>query len=534
MRKSLFWLVALSLLISADLYAQEEGIPKFEIKRYVAEGNTILPADKVASLLAEGTGKDRDFGDIQQTIERLEQAYRDQGYTMVSVILPEQEMTSGEVRLQVIEPRITEINIEGNVHFSRENILTSIPTLKTGESPRVNLISENLRAVNENPARKITLQFRAQDKPDEMYAALQVVDQKPWKFTLTGDNTGNKATGDYRTGLGFQYFNLFNLDHIAALQYITSPDHIEKVNIVSASYRVPFYKLGDTLDMFGAYSDVDSGTIPGSADMKISGKGIVSGFRYNMNLPRIGEYEQKLTGGMDYRLYDNSIAGSDGKPLLDPDGVPYAKDVVAHPFSLTYGGLLTTEPLVLDGSIGLLYNLPWGGQGQKSDYVATRPGSTANYLIMRYGLNCMYRPGADWMLRVATSGQYTPDRLIAGEQLGYGGATVLRGYDEREESWDGGFSGSLEVYSPDIAQLLKFPQFQFRLLGFFDGGTGYNLRPLSTETVSANSLTSIGTGFRFGMGDTFSFSLDWGYALNNSTTTRQGGNALHFKGQLSY
>jgi hemolysin activation/secretion protein len=543
MKKQLLWFVALFLSISVDLHAQEEGVPSFEIKRYLAEGNTILPSEKVATLLVAGTGKERDFGDIQQTIERLEEAYRSRGYKMVTVILPEQEMASGEVRLQVIEPRITQINIDGNKHFTRENILDSIPTLKTGESPRVDAISENLRAANENPARKITLQFKPQDNPEELHAALQVTDQKPWKFTLSGDNTGSGTTGDYRTGLGFQYFNLFNLDHVASLQYTTSPDHFKAVKIVSGSYRIPFYKLGDTLDIFGAYSDVDSGTsrtaIAG-VDAKTSGKGIVSGFRYNMNMSRFGDYEQKLTGGMDYRLYDNSAfyIGS----ALDPNE-NQAKNVVAHPLSLTYGGVWTTEPLVIDGSLGLLYNIPWGSLGGKADFAAARSGAPADYLIVRYGLNFMIRPGADWMVRIAGTGQYTPDRLIPGEQFGYGGSAVLRGYAEREESWDAGFSGSFEVYSPDIAQLMDFKSGQFRLLAFFDGGTGYNLRPQPTDPpITRNSLKSTGAGFRFGIGETFSFTMDWGYALDNSSLvaspttspTKRGGSAFHFKGQLSY
>ena len=293
---------------------------------------------------------------------------------------------------------------------------------------------------------------------------------------------------------------------------------------MSGSYRLPLYKLGDTLDVFAAYSDVDSGTTKVSGtDLKVSGKGIVSGFRYNMNLPRAGNYEQKLVGGMDYRLYDNSaiIQGTD-----------LAKDVVAHPLSLTYGGTWTAERLVVDGSLGLLYNIPWGQQGEKSDFAAVR-GATANYFIFRYGLNIMARPGADWIVRVATNGQYTPDRLIPGEQFGYGGSSVLRGYEEREESWDSGFSGSLELYSPDIAPLMQIPKSQFRLLGFFDGGTGYNLRPQTGEQ-DGNALKSAGAGFRLGVGEYFSFSLDWGYALDHSAQTKRGGNAVHFKGQLAY
>ncbi len=503
----------------------EDVVPRFAIRQFVLEGNTLLDPTEVTKLLSPYTGPQRDFGDIQQAMEILEKAYRDRGYTMVTAILPEQELSLGAVRLQILEPRIAEIFIDGNNHFDRENILASLPTLKTGLTPRINAISENLRAANENPARKITLQFKAQENPELLNAELNVADQKPWKTNFSADNTGSDATGRYRTGVGFQQFNLFNRDHVAALQYTTSPDHINKVSIFSGSYRLPFYSLGDTLDIFGAYSNVDSGTSQVSGTgIKVSGKGIVSGFRYNMNLPRSGDYEQKLTGGIDYRLYDNSAVAL---------GQQLAKDVVAHPLTLTYGGVWTTEPLVVDGSLGVLYNSPWGGRGKSADFTAARSGAAADYLILRYGLNFMVRPGADWMMRIVTSGQYTPDRLIPGEQFGYGGSAVLRGYEEREESWDGGFSGSVEVYSPDIAGLVKLPASQLRLLAFFDGGTGYNLRPQPGD-LSSNTLTSCGAGFRFGLGETFSFTLDWGYALDNSTQTKRGGNALHFKGQLSY
>ena len=80
---------------------------------------------------------------------------------------------------------------------------------------------------------------------------------------------------------------------------------------------------------------------------------------------------------------------------------------------------------------------------------------------------------------------------------------------------------------------MDITKIQLRLLTFFDGGTGYNLRPQPGDLTS-NSLTSTGAGFRLGIGETFSFSLDWGYALDNSSQTKRGGNALHFKGQLSY
>lgn len=517
-------LLGLSLIASAA-GAEESVIPRFEIRRFMLEGNTKLPADQIAKIFSEHTGKGRDFGDIQQAIEQLEQAYHKRGYTLVTVVLPEQELDRGEVRLQVIEPKVKKINVVGNTYFSRENIIRSLPALQNNVQPQVVRVSESLRSANENPAKKLTLQFAALEKPEELLATVQVKDQKPWKVALSGDNTGTKQSGYYRMGLTLQHANLFDLDHVAAVQYITSPDHADKVKIVSGSYRIPLYSLGDTVDFFGGYSDVDNGTsqISGT-DLSISGKGIVSGFRYNLTLPRGGRYEHKLMMGVDYRLYDNTVSLA---------GVELGKDVVAHPFSMTYGASWQDEKLVVEGYAGVLHNESWGGQGKQEDFSAVRNSSKADYWIFRYGFNKMLKLPHDWLIRTTGNGQYSPDRLIPGEQFGLGGANAVRGYEEREEAWDHGFSGSFEVYSPDIARLLRLPQSQFRMVGFFDGGVGYNQRTQPGE-LTANALKSAGTGFRLGIGEFFSFSLDWGYALDNSSTTRRGDSAVHFKGQLVY
>lgn len=525
MKKPLLLITAGLLLCCVSSQAEETVVPRFDIRQLFLEGNTILPPRDVAAILKKYTGPQKDFGTLQEAMDELEAAYRKRGYTMVTVILPEQELERGTVVINVLEPTVREIIIDGNRHYSRENILRALPTLKVGTPPRTSVISENLRAANENPGRKLVLQFKSGEKDTDLTAQIKVTDQKPWRLTLTGDNTGSSTTGDFRTGISFQHFNLWNLDHVIALQYLTSPDHFEKVQVVSGSYRIPFYRWGDTLDLFGAYSDVDSGTTQVSGtDIKVSGKGIVAGIRYNMNLPRMHEYEQKLVGGMDYRLYDNSVK------LLSNE---LAKDVVAHPLSLTYGGVFTTDSFTLDGSLGLLYNIPWGGQGQKSDFEAVRSGATANYFITRYGLNAMVRLGADWMLRLSGIGQYSNDRLIPGEQFGLGGSSSIRGYQEREESWDNGVSGTAELYSPDLARIIGYTTLQLRLVGFYDSGYGYSQRPNSGE-LSNHTLNGTGAGVRLGVGEYLNFSLDWGHALRSSTTTRTGENRIHFRASVSY
>ena len=47
-------------------FAQATESPRFDIQRFVVEGNTILPQAEVEQIVAPFAGSARDFGDVQQ------------------------------------------------------------------------------------------------------------------------------------------------------------------------------------------------------------------------------------------------------------------------------------------------------------------------------------------------------------------------------------------------------------------------------------------------------------------------------------
>lgn len=514
----------------------EPVTPRFTIKQFKVEGNTILAAAYVSALLKQFTGDRRDFADVQIALEALEEAYRSRGYSSVTVNLPEQDMKDGVITFNVVEARIKKITVEGNTHLTTANIVKSFPSLIIGNSPLVHDVSKNLRAVNENPAKKVSLQLQNGDKENEINALLKVADEKPWKIGLTFDNTGNSSTGDYRIGLLAQHFNLHNKDHVASFQYTTSPDHFDKVNSFSASYRVPVYRLGDTIDLFAGYSDVDSGSMNITTNdfsytaSNINGKGIITGARYNHTLKRYGEYSQKLVAGIDYRLYDNSsnvaISLSNGSSSSNQN----ATKLVLHPLSLTYNGSYTLEGGEAGAYLGGIYNIPWGEHGDRKDFPE---GSKPDYFLLRYGANLGYMLPKDCQMRLTFNGQYSNDPLVAYEQMGLGGPTSGRGYDERAGAGDNGVGWSTEIYSPDLAPLARLPHTQLRLVGFYDDG--YVYRSQNTNGSDGGTrLASLGSGVRIAVSKYVNISADWGFTLNKTSNTQAGDSKVHFKAALVY
>ena len=500
------------------------------ISHFDVKGNTLLDAALIESLLAPFKGEDRSYTDIQRALEALEGAYRNAGYSAVHVNTPEQEVTEGTIIFEVSESLVGKVILGGNEHYDADNIRNALPALVEGTTPSARELSANIRLANENPTRQIDVVLAMGEAENTVDAKVNVQYRSPHKFFLTLDNTGNQSTGMYRTVIGYQHNNLFNRDHAATFNYSTSPEQVSNVTQISASYRLPIYSLGDSIDLIAAYSDTDAGTTDTVAGpLSFSGKGYVYSARYNHYLPRRGDYTSKIVAGFDHREYLNNCSlGVFGAAGCGPA----AFDVTVHPVSLTYNGTLTKPTYVFDYAATLVRNLPGGSRGGAADFNAVRPspaggaGAKADYTILRLNGSFSSILPDDWQYRLAGNAQYTPAALISGESFGLVGANSVRGFIEREVSSDKGYVLNAELYAPDMASWLDMQNGSFRLLGFIDHSNG-QVVPVAGETATRTSAGSIGAGLRFTHGKNLMAKFDWARVTQGAGTSRAGDRRGH-------
>ena len=507
----IFALIAAGLLcgISNAALGQVAPVaaPKFDINRYTITGNTLLPAEEVERIIAPFVGRQRDFGDIQRALEALERAYRDRGYSVVQVILPEQDITQGVVQFRVVQGRVGKVTIEGNKHFDNANVRRSLPTVREGETPNSQAIARNLQLLGEHPAKQTNVLLRSGAAQDEIDVNIKVSDEKPWRVILSLDNTGTSETGYLRAGLGYQHSNLFNRDHTLNAQYITSPTELDKVSIYGLGYRIPYYGLNSALDLIAGYSDVSSGTVQGL--FNVSGSGTILGARWNYYLPKWGELEQKLVGGLDYRAFKNEVLQA---------GVSLVPDITVRPVSLTYSGVLRGAASELSFYAAASANLAGGNDGDDAAFALSRAGANASYTIFRYGANYVQAFAKEWQARAALNGQYSTDALTSGEQFGIGGPDSVRGYLLREVANDQGYAVQLEVYTPNLASTLGLnDNYRAKLLGFYDFGSVERNHPLPGEETG-KFIASAGVGLRVGYGKSVSLRVDMAQILRAAGT----------------
>jgi hemolysin activation/secretion protein len=530
------WLAPTLLLASALAFAQAP-LQRFDIDHFRIEGNTLIEPDKIDAALRPFAGKQRDYGDVRRAVDALRQLYRAEGYSAVWIAVPEQDLDRGEVRLQVAEARVGSVTVAGNRHFDESNIRASLPALNEGTAPKVRDISANSQLANENPAKQVDIVLRAGREDGVVDAVVDVIDERPLKAFLTLDNTGNRQTGNFRLGAGVQHANLLNRDHVGTFSYVTSPGKEDQVSLYSASYRLPLYSLGDSMDFIAAYSDVSAGTVQTTAGpLAFSGEGRVYGVRYNQLLQRRGEYSHRIIYGLDYRAYRNECAlGAFGAAGCGPAAV----DVTVRPISVSYGGNWAKPGRVSDFHVALSHNIPGAANGHEGDFNAAHPspiggnGAPARYKILRFGASLVNAFESSWQLRAAFNAQYSPDTLVTGEQLGIAGATAVRGFLEREITRDVGMVGNFELYTPNLPGRLVPGDGNLRALAFYDVARAEN-NPLAGEDRLQSSIASIGAGLRWNLQRNFDLRFDLARVVDEGGGKKAGDLRGHISLYLGY
>lgn len=540
--RSCAFAIAVGWACALPVVAQDE---RFDILRFDIRGNTLLPAGQTTGLVAPFVGKGRVYGDIQKALEALENAYRAKGYGTVNVHVPEQEITSGVIRLDVSEGRLGKVTVTGNRHFDTANIRASLPNLREGAAPNLRQISENVQLVNENPAKQVEVTLGTGEDAGQVDAKVAVSEQDPQRFFVTFDNSGTMSTGRHRLGLAYQHANLLGNDEMLTLAYTTSPDpwidHPDgvKVDVYSIAFRKPFYAIGDSLDFIYGNSSVNvpSSVLALGSPFGIVGKGEVMAVRWNHLFPRRGEYSSRLVFGFDYK-HINSTCNPDARGFTS-SCTPYT----LRPLSATYSGQWQGVGYQGNYNLGLAwnafptgsrYNEPVSGKTDRYSFVAGRPVSD-DFMVLRFG-GSYARAVSGWQLRAALAGQHTDSGLPSAEQLGLAGSTAVRGFDERAVSADTGYVVNLEAYTPNLAGHVGVPGNLTGVL-FYDLARGYNNGVVGTPALNVNTgLASAGFGLRYALDKSYSFSIDLADVLEQGPNNldRRNGWGGHFRMTVAF
>jgi len=221
-------LFAVLLAVASAGVAAEPAAPQFDIWEYTVEGNTVLSVEAIEKAVYPFLGEGKTLEDVERARTGLDKAYRDSGYPTVSVLIPEQSVASGVVRLEVVEGRVERLRITGARYHAQERIIEKVAAVDEGQVPYFPEVEKQMADVNLSSDQRVVPVLRPGHLPGTTEVELKVEDHLPLHAGIELSNryapsrAPNPST--LRTTASLRYDNLWQRDHSLSFSYQTAPE----------------------------------------------------------------------------------------------------------------------------------------------------------------------------------------------------------------------------------------------------------------------------------------------------------------------
>jgi len=485
-----------------------------------------------------GAERDISLKTIQGFTKYVLSVYQKEGYAGIYVYVPADavgdasQFVNHTLPIQVLEGTVAQLTIgrydlnrrEQEKGYLKDSVIESWSPVRVGEAIQKKKLDEFLNRLNLNPDRYVSAVISRSAEPNALNLAYDVYESSPWHWYLQADSAGTEDR-QWAPRAGVINTNLAGIDDRLSLMYQAPwTKGTEDEYAVFGSYDLPVLTPRLRLNLYAGYSEFD---VPGLSGVNFLGNGSFFGSTLSYNLFQRDNWFVDLVGSVSHersRVTPSLGIGSDVDMDLWGLGVNVHR---SYDMSETSVGFNWVESM---------------GGSSLAEFQKARLNSNPDFSI--YYLSAVHKRYLDQgkVNKASCSLQYVaPDeRLVPAKMTTFGGFHSVRGYEEAEIVADGGLivSGQYEhdlvkrfqvkEDSPPESQEKRRSKLQltkFAPLAFVDWGRAKVKDPVPGEQET-QELCSIGTGIIVEVGDRFTASFYYGWALRGTGETERGDNRL--------
>lgn len=170
--------------------------------------------------------------------------YINKGYINSGAIIPDQTIIDGIITIDIIEGRLTNIEVEGNKWFRDRYIRSRI---RLGAEPPLNIyvLQERLQILQQDERiQKLNAELRPDVRRGDSVLKVQVQDEFPFKILLESDNYQSPSVGAERGRITLIDLNLTGFGDVLTFTYGQSSGIFPEIDV---SYTLPFTAYDTTL-----------------------------------------------------------------------------------------------------------------------------------------------------------------------------------------------------------------------------------------------------------------------------------------------
>jgi hemolysin activation/secretion protein len=496
-----------SPLREAQAPAQPHTQPKFEIWEFDVSGSTLIDRKLLERALTPFLGPNKTAEDVQKAADAIETLYRDSGYATVFVDIPEQNVTSGAVKLAITEGKISRVRISGADYFTPSSIREQLKSVGVNQSLYVPGIQQDINNINTYAQDlRVAPVLKPGLYPGDVELEIKVDDKKPLHGNVELNNYHTAQTSEARLAASVGYYNLWQRGHSISLQAQVSPQDSKEVRVLGVTYLLPAGEKG----RIALYALKSESEIAAVSDVTVVGNGVISGLRYVVQLPSDAHLIHSLSVGVDNKNFKEDIRLVSADSLKTP--------IVYNVWSLLY----SSNFLEKNSTTNFGAEFAFGVDGLGNDineFEQKRALARPNFSHLELKFRRVDFFG-DWQLHSKLRIHRASAPLISNEQYSAGGASSVRGYFDSEALGDNAMVWGVEGVTPMWLKQRAWLQ-DLRLSLFAEGAKLTILDPLYGQKANFQ-LMGTGIGLRAELCKGWQINVDGGYPLRAADNVDRG------------
>ena len=241
-----------AVLTKEETNTDVSGSRKFYLQNFVFTSEDAIQQDVLAALVESYCGREVDFNELQQAVNKLTAYLRGQGYAVATAFLPQQEITDGIIEVKIVLGRLSYVQVNNTSALAEGQAEKAAGILQKGELLRTDRLETVLNNINDLAGVTAVGVLRAGQANGTSDFVIDLRADKPQQTILYTDNYGNKYSGRYRYGFQTTINNPGRIGDKFFLGGMLSNDNLHNYNL---GYEMPVGSRGTKLGV--SYSLMD-------------------------------------------------------------------------------------------------------------------------------------------------------------------------------------------------------------------------------------------------------------------------------------
>jgi hemolysin activation/secretion protein len=488
---------------SAPVRNAPEGADKtffiFKSVRFV--GMTAYSDGQISQIYSKDLDQNISVARLFEIMNDIQKKYLDDGYTLSRVGLPTQDISKGDVVIQVIEGYAAEVEFDGIIAKNSvlEDALSQISAMRPLNTKRLERI---LLILNDMPDFNVSaILGGVKSQTPEMGAMRLTLKQNATSRPLVTfglNNHGSEFSGPFQMVASGKKINIISaFDELNAT--ISAAIPIKEMKYIALKYQKPVWGVSGANLSFDATL---GRTEPGSTLKDLEVKGRSESLKATISYPLIRQRDQTLRINLsaEARQTKTDLLGS----RLYDDRLRIVGLGATYNSADSYSGLNALEMTYSQGFDVL-------GVRKAGSVDLSRNEGRPDFQKIFASAGRVQSLPYNFDVLMAFQGQYAFDPLLSSEEFGFGGGQMGRGYDPSEITGDKGIAATLEIRKNIVPQNFVAA---LQAYTFYDFGKVWDIDPSSKNAVSA---ASSGVGLRVGLPSGWSGDLNMSVPLTKDS-----------------